>query len=319
MGIPDGYNTMPTEYIIGTDDNDNEFASTNVVANADGSVLERLEKIQQQVGAVDGADNPIGANDADNGFVSSAVVANADGSILERIEYLQGELGASVGASISADIAAIKTQTDEIGSATGASISADIAAVQTEVDKLGTPAGASISADVAAIKAETVLIKAKTDLIPSDPADQSDVESAITAAHAITDGLIVDEGYLINKEITYDGSASYTAFTVTGLVLAKVFGYITTPLTNSATPTSVGTASSAAGLIAATAGEAMQTANQVWVDNAPSKFEAFPTAYSIIGNGEDIVVVGDTDLSAGVVTLYCLWKPISDDGNVVAT
>jgi len=33
-------------------------------------------------------------------------------------------------------------------------------------------------------------IKAQTDLLPSDPADQSAVEAAITAAHATTDGLI---------------------------------------------------------------------------------------------------------------------------------
>jgi len=126
------------------------------------------------------------------------------------------------------------------------------------------------------------------------------------------------DGYLVSKEITYDASASYTAFTVTGLVACKVIGYITTPLSNDAATTSVGTATSAAGLIAATAGTAMQTANQVWADNAPSKFEALPTAYSVIGDGEDIAVDGNANLAAGVVTLYCFWKPLSADGNVVA-
>lgn len=77
---------------IGRDDNNNVFASTNVVANADGTVLERLEAIQQKLGAVDAADNPIGANDADNQFDSSAVVGNEDGSILERLEDIKDKV-----------------------------------------------------------------------------------------------------------------------------------------------------------------------------------------------------------------------------------
>jgi len=48
--------------------------------------------------------------------------------------------------------------------------------------RLGAPAGASVSADVAAVKADTAAVKAKTDNLPSDPADQSAVEAAITAA-----------------------------------------------------------------------------------------------------------------------------------------
>ena len=46
MTIPDGYNTQPIVGIVGADDADNEFASTLVVANADGSLLERAEYIQ---------------------------------------------------------------------------------------------------------------------------------------------------------------------------------------------------------------------------------------------------------------------------------
>lgn len=125
------------------------------------------------------------------------------------------------------------------------------------------------------------------------------------------------DGYLVSKEITYNGAASYAAFTVTGMVTVKVVGYITTILTNHGDATSVGTATSAAGLIVATAGTAMQTANAVWVDNTPAKFDAFPSAYSLIGDGEDIAVVGTANLVGGVVTFYCFWKPLTSDGNVV--
>jgi len=125
-------------------------------------------------------------------------------------------------------------------------------------------------------------------------------------------------GRMVSKTITHDGSASYTAFTVTGLVAVKVVGYVTTALTDDPATTSVGTATSAAGLIAATAGSVMQTANQVWVDDAPSKFETFPANWVLIGDGEDIVVDGDAALVAGVVDLFCWYIAISSGASVVA-
>ena len=76
---------------IGVDDSNNAFASTNVVADRDGSVLERLEHILDVI-LDDETTNPLGVNDADNAFVSSSVVANVDGSILERLEALMDPL-----------------------------------------------------------------------------------------------------------------------------------------------------------------------------------------------------------------------------------
>ena len=125
-------------------------------------------------------------------------------------------------------------------------------------------------------------------------------------------------GQVVTKSITYNGSASYAAFTVTGLVAVKAIGYVTTALTNHADTTSVGTATSAAGLIAATAGTAMQTTGQAWVDNAPSKFETFPASWTLIGDGEDIAVVGTANITDGVVALYCWYVPISSGASVVA-
>ena len=77
-----------SQNILGVNSADNQFDSTAVVANANGSIVERLEAIQGAL-LVDGTSNPIGVNDADNLFDSSAVVANADGSVLERLEFLQ--------------------------------------------------------------------------------------------------------------------------------------------------------------------------------------------------------------------------------------
>lgn len=49
--------------------------------------------------------------------------------------------------------------------------------------RLGAPAGASVSADVAAVKADTAAIKLKTDNLPSDPADASDIAGAFSTVN----------------------------------------------------------------------------------------------------------------------------------------
>lgn len=82
-------------------------------------------------------------------------------------------IGTPAGASVSADIASIKTDTSgtssslstistKIGTPVGASVSADIAAVKVDTagiatlsTKVGTPIGASVSIDIAAVKTDT--------------------------------------------------------------------------------------------------------------------------------------------------------------------
>jgi hypothetical protein len=98
--------------VIGVNDNDNSFDSTSVAANENGSVMERLEQIQEAVNAGTGTSiganksvvdllgttgvalvddalsvvGIIGVNDNNNAFSSSSVVPNQDGSVLERLE-----------------------------------------------------------------------------------------------------------------------------------------------------------------------------------------------------------------------------------------
>ncbi len=99
---------------IGADNANNAFASTNVVGNADGSLLERAEQLRIDITALplttdinarlgtDGTSitdsavtviGPIGANNANNAFASNLVTADADGSVLERLEWLQANVG----------------------------------------------------------------------------------------------------------------------------------------------------------------------------------------------------------------------------------
>lgn len=99
----------------GANSADNLTETDLVVANEDGSIVERLEQIQEAVNVGTGTNLPsnaslvdalgtdsatvtdsattvlgaIGANNANNAFDSSNVVANVDGSTLERLEFLQ--------------------------------------------------------------------------------------------------------------------------------------------------------------------------------------------------------------------------------------
>ena len=123
---------------VGADNANNAFASTSVVANEDGSVLERLEQVQEAVnkgtGTAIGANKSlvdalgsnglavadsavsvlgaVGADNANNAFASTAVVANEDGSVLERLEQIQEAVNVGTGTSMAAN----KSIADALGS-----------------------------------------------------------------------------------------------------------------------------------------------------------------------------------------------------------
>ena len=123
-------------------------------------------------------------------------------------------------------------------------------------------------------------------------------------------------GYEAVKNITYNGATSYAGFAVSGVVAVKVVGHVRAALSNVAATTSVGTTTDAAGLIAATAGSAMLTVDQLWVDVAPTKSETFPANWTVIS--ESIAVDGDATLITGAVTLYCYWFPITANATLAA-
>lgn len=108
--------------LLGVDDADNQASTSNVVANDDGSVLERLEGILQRVSGVDSSTNVLGADDSNNDFASTNVAANADGSILERQEYMQA-LGLSMPLCVEKSDGAVLSGTDPLFDITGGPIS----------------------------------------------------------------------------------------------------------------------------------------------------------------------------------------------------
>ena len=125
-----------TYNFIGVDDSNNVASTANVAANEDGSVLERLEQVQEAVNI--GSGTSLGANkslvdalgtngitlvddaasivgilgvdDANNAFASTNVVADRDGSILERLEFITNNM--QKGFSVAAvDLSAVSPRT----------------------------------------------------------------------------------------------------------------------------------------------------------------------------------------------------------------
>lgn len=118
----------------------------------------------------------------------------------------------------------------------------------------------------------------------------------------------------------FDGTGeAHSIFTVTGTVIAKVIALCTTTLTIDATATlEVGTAKNTAGIIAQTAGDAIDV-DEIWHDASPDASVETATV-----NAEKIVnqdIQGKTataNILTGVIKYICLWKAVSRDGNVVA-
>lgn len=130
-------------------------------------------------------------------------------------------------------------------------------------------------------------------------------------------------GIVASKAITYvtgttGATGATTLFTVTGVVAVRVFGVCGLTLVGAAT-LEVGISGATAIILSQIADATTLTTDEIYTDATPTtKVEALP-AQLIIGAGQDIIqTIGSTAISAGQLTYYCLWFPISTDGNVVA-
>jgi len=112
---------------------------------------------------------------------------------------------------------------------------------------------------------------------------------------------------------------AHTLFTVTGNVLVQVFGVCDTDLTGAAT-FEVGVTGNTAGLIAQIADATTLDNGELYVDATPAVGVEAITGTFVLNDGADIILtIGGTAVTGGVVDFYCIFRPLSADGDVTVT
>ena len=147
---------------------------------------------------------------------------------------------------------------------------------------------------------------------------------------ALTNGQIQEVqakgGLVASKTITYTGASGAGAvgtvslFTVTGQVLLSVVAVCSTSLAGATATHRVGNATTTnryQAQVTATnivAGDTIDLSGEVTAGHAVSR-----TPNQVAFNGESVIAtVGTANITAGVVTYYAFWFPLSDDGFVIA-
>ena len=116
-----------------------------------------------------------------------------------------------------------------------------------------------------------------------------------------------------------DGAlASFPIFTVTGDVQVFIFGICKTSLVGAGT-LEVGVVGNTASLLAQISDVTALDENMTYLDATPALAEGVAPVVHPIGGGLDIKgKTTGTDITAGVIDFFCFWRPLSDDGNLVA-
>lgn len=151
--------------------------------------------------------------------------------------------------------------------------------------------------------------------------------SSITSAQQIdanqrtinSNEAFVEESTWTFVTATTGAVGAHTLFTVTGNVLACVFGICDTSLTGAAT-LEVGTANNTAALLAQIANATTLDDGDVYVDADTAAEVAALPSMKVINDGADIILtIGSTAVTAGVVDFYCLWRPLSSGASIEVT
>lgn len=134
-----------------------------------------------------------------------------------------------------------------------------------------------------------------------------------------------NEAFLLRSTWTFaaattGATGSHTLFTVTGDVLISVFGVCTTNMAGSGADFEVGVTGNTAGLIAQIADVEDLDAGDVYIDATPEVgIAAIPTMQIVNGGLDVLLKITGTAVTAGVVTFYCLYRPLSTDAVVSVT
>ena len=143
-----------------------------------------------------------------------------------------------------------------------------------------------------------------------------------------------NESFKLESTWTFSASttgaiAQHTLFTVTGNVwINNIFGICDTDLESGGAATiSIGTANNVAGVTAAQTATNIDDGD-VWsgvvltveVGSGWGTGNADNNMWTIVNDGADITLdILTSTITAGVIDFYCLWRPLSSDGNITVT
>ena len=134
-----------------------------------------------------------------------------------------------------------------------------------------------------------------------------------------------NEAFRLSSEWTFvntttGAQGSHTLFTVTGDVLITIWGKCTVNMAGSGADFEVGVTNNTAGLIAQIADVEDLDAGDIYLDATPEVgTAALPSPFFIAGGLDVLLKITNATITGGVVTWYCLWRPMSENANVVVT
>lgn len=145
--------------------------------------------------------------------------------------------------------------------------------------------------------------------------------SSITALSAYD--ILNHKAYnFVSKSVTCTGATPLAVFTVTGDVVMAVVGIVKTALTTSdAITAELGVAGATTAFIAQVADATGLAVNEIWHDATPDATIELESVWAerIVSNGQDVILTTTGTVTAGSITFYCRFYPLSSDGNVTAS
>ena len=339
--------------ILGVNNNNNLFDSSSVAANPDGSMIERLQYLQEAIAAAGVAPGCFawGEAAADTASTTTIVIAGLAGfgdDFFNNKYYLQVLHNAdSAGNAPEAQVRKITDYVSATGTFTtdafSANVGQDICLILHEslvaigrddnnnVFSSSNVAGNADGSVLERLEFLQALIGALTNsggtatlaAIIGDVAN-SDLVTRLAAITTAIANLAAGGGFgtgIARKTVTFaNATVDIPLFTVTGDVIVKLVAVCGTNVA-SAGGANIGVDAGAVALIADTDCTQL-AAGEIWHDTSPDASAEAITVLKefIIANGTDIVldIQSEKQVDSGVINFYCFYTALSANGAVAA-
>ena len=123
------------------------------------------------------------------------------------------------------------------------------------------------------------------------------------------------------SELTTGATGAHTVFTATDNLLVQCFAICDTSLLGAGT-LELGVTGNTAALLTQIADATTFDDGHVWgVDGSPAVgVEALGTMKALNDGSDIIMTIGTTAITGGVIDIYCLWRPLTENSSItVAT